>query len=48
MHLYRIMWVDENGTKGNGERYLSLSCAEDWIVYLRKEYPEMKHWIDYR
>ena len=46
MQLYRIMWVDEDGTKGNGERCLSLESATSWIVHLRHKYPEMKHWID--
>jgi hypothetical protein len=45
MQLYRIMWVDENGQKGNGERCLSLESATSWIIYLRSKYPEMKHWI---
>jgi len=40
------MWKDENGAEGSGERCLSLECAQSWIVYLQKEYPEMKHWID--
>ena len=40
------MWKDENGVEGNGERYLSLECAENWVSHLRRKYPEMKHWID--
>ena len=46
--MYRIAWFDSkrNGN-GNGEYCLELQTAASWIKKLNKEYPEIKHWVEY-
>ena len=44
--MYRIAWVDGEGN-GNGNYCLGLEAAASWIKTLRKEHPDMKHWVEY-
>lgn len=43
--MYRIYWISEAGTTGNGEP-ISYELAIAWTEHLQKKYPGMKHWIE--
>ena len=44
--MFRICWKENNGHAGCGEYSLSYECAQDWLTYLKRKYPDMKHWIE--
>ena len=44
--LYRITWTCPNSASGHGEYCLSLAHAEAWIAKLKREYPNMNHWVE--
>lgn len=44
--LYRIAWTMPDGQSGHGKYCLPLETGESWVYLLRKEYPDMKHWLE--
>lgn len=45
--LYRIMWIiHTTGVTGNGDYCLTKEHAEEYIVRLNRDYPDMNHWIE--
>lgn len=44
--LYRIAWTELNKHSGHGDYCFTLEAGQNWIRYLRKEYPDMNHWLE--
>ena len=44
---YRIAWrMKETGVGGSGEFCLTLDLALAWLEHLKKDHPDMLHWIE--
>lgn len=41
-----IYWSDNNGKVHHGNEAVSFDLASEWLLFLKKTYPDIQHWIE--
>ena len=44
--MFRIAYINYDGSLQHGEYCLTAQEATDWLAYVKATYPDLQHWIE--